>query len=79
LLVSYCRIAPGHSFHGPYHDREYGFPQRAAAALFERLALEINQPGLSWITILQQRALSRRQTTASISARRWRAAQVPTA
>ncbi len=54
--MSYCRIAPGHPFHGPYHDREYGFPIRGDAALFERLVLEINQAGLSWLTILQKRA-----------------------
>jgi DNA-3-methyladenine glycosylase I len=54
--VSYCRIAPGHPFHGPYHDREYGFPLRDDAALFERLVLEINQAGLSWLTILRKRA-----------------------
>jgi DNA-3-methyladenine glycosylase I len=53
--VSYCRIAPGHPFHGPYHDREYGFPLRDDAALFERLVLEINQAGLSWLTILKKR------------------------
>jgi DNA-3-methyladenine glycosylase I len=58
--VSYCRIAPGHPFHGPYHDREYGFPIRSDAALFERLALEINQAGLSWLTMLQKRAGFRR-------------------
>jgi DNA-3-methyladenine glycosylase I len=53
--VSYCRIAPGHPFHGPYHDREYGFPLRDDAGLFQRLVLEINQAGLSWLTILQKR------------------------
>ena len=54
--MSYCKVAPGHPFHGPYHDREYGFPLRDDAALFERLVLEINQAGLSWLTILQKRA-----------------------
>ena len=53
--MSYCLIAPGHPFHGPYHDQEYGFPIRDNAALFERLALEINQAGLSWLTILKKR------------------------
>ena len=53
--MSYCRGAPGHPFHGPYHDREYGFPIRTDAALLERLALEINQAGLSWLTILKKR------------------------
>jgi DNA-3-methyladenine glycosylase I len=54
--VSYCQIAPGHPVHGPYHDREYGFPLSDDAALFERLVLEINQAGLSWLTILKKRA-----------------------
>ncbi len=54
--MSYCTIAPGHPLHGPYHDREYGFPTRDDAALFERLVLEINQAGLSWSTILSKRA-----------------------
>jgi DNA-3-methyladenine glycosylase I len=58
--MSYCELAPGHPFHGPYHDTEYGFPQRREEALFERLALEINQAGLSWLTILQKRANFRR-------------------
>ena len=53
--MSYCDIAPGHPFHGPYHDTEYGFPVRDDAVLLERLALEINQAGLSWLTILRKR------------------------
>lgn len=53
--MSYCDIAPGHEFHGPYHDREYGFPVDDNAVLFERLSLEINQAGLSWLTILKKR------------------------
>lgn len=54
ILPSYCDAA-GHPFHGPYHDREYGFPVREDAVLFERLCLEINQAGLSWLTILKKR------------------------
>ena len=53
--MSYCGIAPGHPFHGPYHAKEYGFPIRDDSKLFERLALEINQAGLSWLTILKKR------------------------
>ena len=53
--MTYCDAAPGHPFHGPYHDREYGFPIRDDDRLFERLVLEINQAGLSWLTILQKR------------------------
>ena len=54
-LSGYCAVAPGHPFHGRYHDREYGFPVREESALLERLALEINQAGLSWLTILKKR------------------------
>lgn len=54
-MSGYCDIAPGHPLHGPYHDREYGFPQRDEAVLFERLLLEINQAGLSWETMLRKR------------------------
>ena len=51
----YCDVAPGHPFHGPYHDDEYGFPIEDEAALFERLALEIMQAGLSWLIVLKKR------------------------
>ena len=54
-MSGYCDIAPGHPLHGPYHDHEYGFPQRKEAVLFERLLLEINQAGLSWETMLRKR------------------------
>ncbi|HEV8703278.1 MAG TPA: DNA-3-methyladenine glycosylase I [Candidatus Polarisedimenticolia bacterium] len=57
--MSYCEVATGHPFHGPYHDREYGFPLRDDVGLFERLVLEINQAGLSWLTILKKRAAFR--------------------
>jgi DNA-3-methyladenine glycosylase I len=53
--MSYCDLAIGHPDHGPYHDREYGFPVRDDDRLFERLVLEINQAGLSWLTILRKR------------------------
>jgi DNA-3-methyladenine glycosylase I len=53
--MSYCTIAPGHPLHGPYHEQEYGFPMREEGPLFERLVLEINQAGLSWLTILAKR------------------------
>jgi len=54
-LQSYCALAPGHPWHGPYHDHEYGFPVSDDQALFERLVLEINQAGLSWLTVLKKR------------------------
>jgi DNA-3-methyladenine glycosylase I len=60
VATTYCDIAPGHEWHGPYHEREYGFPLTDDAALFERLVLEINQAGLSWLTILKKREAFRR-------------------
>ena len=50
----YCDAAPGHPLHGPYHDEVYGFPLRGDDALFELLVLELNQAGLSWLTILKK-------------------------
>jgi len=60
MAQTYCDAAPGHQWHGPYHEREYGFPLSDDAALFERLVLEINQAGLSWLTILKKREAFRR-------------------
>lgn len=59
-MSAYCDFAPGHPLHGPYHDHEYGVPQRDEAVLFERLLLEINQAGLSWETMLRKREGFRR-------------------
>ncbi len=59
-MATYCEIAPGHEYHGPYHDTEYGFPLNDDNLLFERLVLEINQAGLSWLTILRKREGFRR-------------------
>ncbi len=55
MSAAYCRIAPGHPVHGRYHDAEYGFPSNDERVLFERLLLEINQAGLSWLTVLNKR------------------------
>ena len=38
-----------------YHDEEWGVPVDGDAELFERLALESFQAGLSWSTILRKR------------------------
>lgn len=38
-----------------YHDDEWGVPVRGDRALFERIALEGFQSGLSWLTILRRR------------------------
>ena len=54
---SYCEailpLEKSH-LHRIYHDHAYGFPITDDNELFERLVLEINQAGLSWITILNK-------------------------
>jgi DNA-3-methyladenine glycosylase I len=56
-VTSYCEYVRDHpedEYNKNYHDREYGFPIRDDNLLFERLIFEINQAGLSWITILKK-------------------------
>jgi DNA-3-methyladenine glycosylase I len=56
-MTSYCDYCNTHAedtFNKIYHDTQYGFPLKSDDELFERLVLEINQAGLSWITILKK-------------------------
>jgi DNA-3-methyladenine glycosylase I len=50
----YCNSDSADPFNRTYHDTQYGFPLNDDNLLFERLILEINQAGLSWITILRK-------------------------
>lgn len=50
----YCNSHPEDTYNKKYHDTQYGFPLQNDDELFERLVLEINQAGLSWITILKK-------------------------
>ena len=50
----YCLSHPEDTYNRVYHDTQYGFPLQDDNLLFERLILEINQAGLSWITILKK-------------------------
>ena len=50
----YCNTHPEDTFNKTYHDTQYGFPLKDDNLLFERFILEINQAGLSWITILRK-------------------------
>lgn len=62
-MATYCQYVLEHPedvFNKKYHDHEYGFPLQDDNALFERLVLEINQAGLSWITILKKAGNFRR-------------------
>jgi DNA-3-methyladenine glycosylase I len=56
-MTTYCDYVNAHpedTFNKHYHDTQYGFPLDDDNLLFERLILEINQAGLSWITILKK-------------------------
>jgi len=60
--MSYCDYIHDHpedKLNRHYHDEEYGFPLHVDRDLFERLALEINQAGLSWTLILKRRGFLR--------------------
>ncbi|HEY7506905.1 MAG TPA: DNA-3-methyladenine glycosylase I [Nitrososphaera sp.] len=50
----YCNSHPEDIYNWEYHNTQYGFPLHEDNLLFERLILEINQAGLSWITILKK-------------------------
>jgi DNA-3-methyladenine glycosylase I len=58
MATTYCEFvlnAGKDNVHKHYHDHEYGFPIDQDDLLFARLALEINQAGLSWETILKKK------------------------
>ena len=53
--VPRCSWAAGDPLLRAYHDHEWGRPERDETRLFELLALELFQSGLSWTTILRKR------------------------
>lgn len=59
-MSGYCQSAIGDPWHEPYHATQYGFPIEDDDLLFERLILEINQAGLSWLTILKRQEAFRK-------------------
>jgi DNA-3-methyladenine glycosylase I len=50
-----CGWAAAATDYMAYHDDEWGRPVHDDVALFERIALEAFQSGLSWLTILRKR------------------------
>ena len=55
-----CSWSVGSDDYVSYHDLEWGRPQLADAGIFEHLALESFQSGLSWAVVLRKRAAFRR-------------------
>ena len=58
--VARCFWCAGDPLYRAYHDREWGFPVADDQRLFEKIALEGFQAGLSWLTILRKRENFRR-------------------
>jgi DNA-3-methyladenine glycosylase I len=54
-----CWWAIGSADNVSYHDLEWGRPQLADAGIFEHLALEAFQSGLSWAVVLRKRSAFR--------------------
>ena len=48
-----CSWCTSDALYQRYHDEEWGVPVFDSLGLFERLALESMQAGLSWITVLK--------------------------
>lgn len=60
LPLQACGWAKGEDYLA-YHDNEWGRPCRDEQRLFEKICLEGQQAGLSWITVLRKRARYRQQ------------------
>src|SRR3954464_9633003 len=58
--VARCWWCAGDPLYESYHDVEWGRPVADDVRLFEKLALEGFQSGLSWLTILRKRESFRR-------------------
>lgn len=57
---SICPWAGHHADYILYHDTEWGVPCHDSHRLFEKLCLEAQQAGLSWLVILRKREHYRR-------------------
>lgn len=53
--IARCPWGDADELYRRYHDTEWGMPVHGQTQLFERLALESFQSGLSWITVLRKR------------------------
>lgn len=55
LQITRCSWANGSEIYQRYHDQEWGKPEYNSLKLFEKICLEGQQAGLSWITVLKKR------------------------
>ncbi|WP_373099550.1 MULTISPECIES: DNA-3-methyladenine glycosylase I [Pasteurellaceae] len=54
-MTTRCSWCESAQIYIDYHDQEWGKPQYDSVKLFEKLCLEGQQAGLSWITVLKKR------------------------
>lgn len=54
-MTERCNWAGESQIYIDYHDNEWGKPQFDSQKLFEKICLEGQQAGLSWITVLKKR------------------------
>ncbi|GAC1371920.1 MAG: DNA-3-methyladenine glycosylase I [Aquirhabdus sp.] len=55
LAIHRCGWCSDDPLYQAYHDNEWGRPQHDPIRLFEKICLEGQQAGLSWITVLRKR------------------------
>lgn len=58
--ITRCAWVSNDQLYIDYHDTEWGKPQHDSVKLFEKICLEGQQAGLSWITVLKKREEYRR-------------------
>lgn len=59
-MVKRCSWVTNDPLYIKYHDNEWGYSQYDSLKLFEKICLEGQQAGLSWITVLKKREEYRR-------------------
>ncbi len=55
IMTTRCSWAGDSEIYVNYHDNEWGKPEYDSQKLFEKICLEGQQAGLSWITVLKKR------------------------
>ena len=60
IMTKRCSWVSNDPLYIDYHDNEWGYPQYDSLKLFEKICLEGQQAGLSWITVLKKRDEYRR-------------------
>ncbi|MCX8660592.1 DNA-3-methyladenine glycosylase I [Gilliamella sp. B2772] len=60
MMAKRCSWVTNDPLYINYHDNEWGYPQYDSLKLFEKICLEGQQAGLSWITVLKKREEYRR-------------------